>query len=147
MTSMLALSLCLGSFSGMTTRSQAQSLDPQHALDSPEVVRRTVGETTRLFALVDLPGGTRGLHIRLPRGATLDELLVLQYGARSQSVTVTKDQDGAYLVKANRELRGPHDIVARVVLPRTGRQQWSIQPLAPRHQAFSGAALSDSLRP
>lgn len=147
MTSVLVLSLCLGSVLGMTTQSQAQSLDPQRSLDSPEVVRRTAEAPTRLFALVDLPGGTRGLHIRLPRGATLDELLVLQYGARSQTVTVTKGQDGGHLVQANQELRGPHDVVARVVLPRTGRQQWSIQPLTPRHQTFSSASLSGSRPP
>lgn len=135
MTGLLAASLCLlleVACLGTATPVLGQSPGSPQVTDSPEVVRRTADVPTRLFAVADVPAGTRGLQLRLPSGVTLDEVVVLQYGARSQPVTVTNAADGSYLVQTEQELRGPHDIVARVTLPRTGQAQWSIQPLAPR---------------
>ncbi len=147
MTGMLAASLCLlgTAILRIATPVLAQSPGSPQVPDSPEVVRRTVDVPTRLFAVADVPAGTRGLRIRLPGGVSLDEVAVLQYGARSQPVTVTNASDGSYLVEAEQELRGPHDIVARVTLPRTGQVQWSIQPLALRNAPGASGPDAPSL--
>lgn len=94
-----------------------------------DVVTRTAGESTRLFALLDVPDGTGGFLIRLPRGAELADADVLQYGARRQPTTITRRGD-THVVQVKGELRGLHDVVVRVTFPRAGRVQWSIQPFA-----------------
>ncbi len=149
MTRVLAASLWLFvgvAFLCMATPTLAQSPNSPRAFDSPQVVRRTAESPTRLFALMDLPAGTQGLHVQLPGGTALDEVSVLQYGARSQPVSFRETSDGSYLVQSTRELRGPHDIVVRVTLPRTGQMQWSIQALAVQSDSKRSLSL-DETRP
>ncbi|HHP7239912.1 LamG-like jellyroll fold domain-containing protein [Longibacter sp.] len=101
---------------------------PAAAQTADRSVVRTAGEPTRLFATLDLPDGTDGLVLDLPRGWVVDDVSLLRYGSEPQSVTVQRES-GAYRLTASAGLRGPHDVSFRVVPgPRTESAEWSVQP-------------------
>ena len=104
---------------------------PGWAQPTPDVTSRIVGDTTNVFASLDLSTPTRSFRVVLPPRWTLDDISVLRYGATSVPLTLrTTSEAGTYRVRTTTPIHGPHEVVARVVPDRQpGYTEWSLVPL------------------
>ena len=92
----------------------------------------TEGRAANLFATIDgQQTPLNGLLVQLPAGWTLEEATVLRYGSARVSTTLAavEDQRDTYLIKAQRPMRSPHEVVLQTrVGAVTGTTSWSVVP-------------------
>lgn len=96
----------------------------------PETRAYQARSVANLFVTLDARSTVDGLTARLPAGWRLREAVVLRYGSERVPAQVEPaEASDHYLVRPNRPLRGPHEIVLRVdVGPTPGIVEWSIVP-------------------
>lgn len=89
------------------------------------------GTEVNLFAAFDSEAALDGLLVHLPADWTLQRGVVLRYGLERVPVQVQPSEDGRgrYVIRADRPLKGPYELIFRVQVGSTvGRLAWSVVP-------------------
>ncbi|MFP4228772.1 MAG: LamG-like jellyroll fold domain-containing protein [Salinivenus sp.] len=118
----LAVGLCLLGLLG------AGGAIVEPAVGQSDPVTRTAGTVANLFESLDPPRPVQDLRLSVPGDWTVESVTLLRYGTEPVSIEWERRSDAEVHVRADRSLRGPHEIVLRVRLPdATGERTWAVQ--------------------
>lgn len=90
---------------------------------------------------MDPPRAVNGVRLTLPAQWTVESVDLLRFGTEPVPVEVRRTSATAVAVRAERPIRGPHELVLRVRLPEaTGRRTWTVRPGLTEESAEARAA-------
>ncbi|MFO8098887.1 MAG: LamG-like jellyroll fold domain-containing protein [Salinibacter sp.] len=99
------------------------------AVGQSDTVTRTAGTVANLFESLDPSRPVTALRLSMPGDWTVESVTLLRYGTEPVPVEWERTSGTAEVsVRADRPLRGPHEIVVRVRLPdATGERTWEVR--------------------